>query len=329
MSFPLADWINEHEGVPHDLAQSGMKGGLSSVRPFLQRPPSGDPLELRELLAGLHRVAVDRIVLTPGATSANGLVIPYLFRSLSRRRSRRPRAALRVPEYPPLWDVAEGAGFRTVRGLGRGDLTVLSNPNNPEGTWRPASELVSYARARTPMLVDETFRQFTEAPSLASRGEPGLWTTSTFTKVFAADQIRVGFVIAPPGEGRAFQDHAELWADKVPFPSLGAATAILRHRTTVLREARQVFQQNLRALRSRLPSVPKLAAPVWFDRGLTGEGTEPFAHRAVRQGVLVCPGRYFRDPSGIRVCLTRRTFPRDLAAYLRLQQGLRSDPLPS
>jgi histidinol-phosphate/aromatic aminotransferase/cobyric acid decarboxylase-like protein len=316
MGFPLGDWVLGHEGLPHDLAQSGMKGQLRSTPRLLRSARPGDPHELQRRLSELLGVSATQVILTPGATSANGLVIAYLARWLRRRRSRAPVAGLRAPEYPPLWDVAMGAGFRTRQGFTDCDLALLSNPNNPEGFRRSDLELLQETSGARWRLVDETFREFTSAPSLARRGDPRTWVTGTFTKVYGADLVRAGYVVAPRGEARAFADSSELWADRLSYFSVGAALTLLDHRAQVLAETRGIFERNRDVLARAVGSGGDLAAPVWFDRRPLPGGTERFARQALRRGVLVCPGHFFRDARGIRVCLTSRSFPRDLRAYL-------------
>jgi aspartate/methionine/tyrosine aminotransferase len=89
----------------------------------------------------------------------------------------------------------------------------------------------------------------------------------------------------------------------------------------VLAETRRLFQRNLAALRDAEPDAPPLAAPLWFDRVGGPQGGDRLAHRAARHGVLVCPGSFFGDSSGLRVSLTRSDFPKSLAAYLSVRQG--------
>ncbi len=61
-------------------------------------------------------------------------------------------------------------------------------------------------------------------------------------------------------------------------------------------------------------------APVFFDRVRTESGDD-LARRCLLASVLVCPGTFFGDPGGVRLCLTRRSFPNDLEAYLRVRNG--------
>ncbi|MDE1834994.1 MAG: aminotransferase class I/II-fold pyridoxal phosphate-dependent enzyme [Euryarchaeota archaeon] len=319
MPFPLADWILDHPGMRHDLAQSGMKGQLRTALPLLRSVRPGKPPELRARLGRVLGVPAERVVLTTGATTANTLVLLYLARALRAEGKSSLFCGIRTPEYPPLVDIASGIGFRVSQGLGGNDVALLSNPNNPEGVLRTSEDVLRLAEGSRHVVIDETFREFTPSRSFARLGRAGWWTTGTFTKVYGADDIRMGFAVPPAGEAERFRDACDLWVDRPALASVGAALSILRNRTTLLRESRALFERNLRLLRERVPDLPLLRAPVWFDRAVGPDFTLRLAEEGIRRGVLVCPGHYFGDPSGVRVCLTQRTFEKDLDAYLALR----------
>jgi histidinol-phosphate/aromatic aminotransferase/cobyric acid decarboxylase-like protein len=319
--FPLADWIDDHPDVPHNLGQSGLKGTLSTLEKALRRPESPDPETLIEELARQVGVAPRRLFLTHGASEGNALVLVFLARALARPSSRWVRYAIEAPEYPPLSDGAAWAGFQPATAEGAVDLALGSDPNNPTGT--PAADRPGFAavtdRARA-VLVDETFREFTDARSRAAGSDPRVWTTGTFTKVYGADRIRVGFVVAPAAAVDVFARFHGVMTDEIAPASVAAARAILRDRARILGEARERLRCNLSALRRRVDGVPALRAPVHFDRGPQGLDGDAFGAFALRAGVLVCPGSYFGDPTGVRLCLTAPTFPDDLAAYLEVRE---------
>jgi histidinol-phosphate/aromatic aminotransferase/cobyric acid decarboxylase-like protein len=207
---------------------------------------------------------------------------------------------------------------------------VVSNPRNPEGwLWdRPVME--SRAEPHRSILIDETFREFTEAPSLAAAGHPGWWCTGTFTKVYGGDAIRVGWVVAPPEAAEGFQRWHNLLGDSIAPPSLAGALGCLDESARILREVRARFTRYRALLARHRPEAAQLAAPVYFDR-TKGVDTRRLAQRALRHSILVAPGAYFGDPGGVRICLTRRRFPDDFEAYLRFRNAesrSRSRPRP-
>jgi histidinol-phosphate/aromatic aminotransferase/cobyric acid decarboxylase-like protein len=319
--FPLGEYIDSHTGLPHDLAQSGMRGELASVRALLRRPEAGDPEELTRRIAHRHRVGAERVFLTHGATDAITLVLLHLARHHARRRGGSPRVAIRVPEYPPLFDTAKFAGLQPVRPPQEAEVTLLSNPSNPEGLLLDPEAVAELAGSSRDLVVDETFREFTSAPPLFEKDGPELWLTGTFTKAFGADDLRVGYAIAPESHFETFRSASWL-LDGIPPASIASAITLDRHRSRVLEEVRKKFLRNLRVLVEAEPGARRLAAPVWFDRGTGAIGGDRLAHTALRRGVLVCPGRFFGEPKGVRICLTRSSFPADFAAYQAVKAKL-------
>ncbi|HYK94120.1 MAG TPA: aminotransferase class I/II-fold pyridoxal phosphate-dependent enzyme, partial [Thermoplasmata archaeon] len=164
------------------------------------------------------------------------------------------------------------------------------------------------------VLVDETFREFTPRRSRAPRGEAGVWTTGTFTKAYGGDPVRVGFVTAPTEAVDPFAAYHALVTDGLADASVSAARALLRDRTAILDETRRIFLRNRALLERGLPEVLPVHAPVCFDPIQNSDGTR-FARGMLRRSILVCPGLFFGVPDGVRLCLTRRSFPADLAAY--------------
>jgi histidinol-phosphate/aromatic aminotransferase/cobyric acid decarboxylase-like protein len=320
MRFPLADWISSHSDVPHNLGGSSMVGALRTTPRILRHPVDGTADQLSHRIARIYRVPADRVFLTHGATEGNSWVLLYLARRIRTSEGRSARFSSPIPEYPSIPGTARAVGSRIVPLDRPHDVTGLSYPNNPTGRLASPREITDGATSARWTLVDETFREFTRTPSMVRRNDlPGLWVTGTFTKVYGADGIRVGYVIAPTAERDPFATFHGLVGDEIPTASVRSAHALLDHRETVLRESRDIFARNLAYLQNALPSVPALSAPLWFDRVEPGSDGNTLSQRALRAGVLVCPGSYFGEPRGVRVCLTQRGFPRDLDAYLEVR----------
>lgn len=330
--FPLSDWIDAHADCRHHLSRSGMVGvveppALTSAA-VRRRTEDEWTEELRRKLAGHVRVDVGRLFLFHGASEANAWVIFFAAREA---RSGSHACRVRLPEYPPLLDVARRAGFRLDPGPGHAPLALVSLPRNPEGVGWTSEEFSEWAEGARSVLVDETFREFSGRSSRAEAGERGLWTTGSFSKFYGADTIRVGFAVAPPEAAEEFARFHGVVADDIPPYSAASAVAILDQGGPIGRRVRGLFDRNRSALRRALPAVPLLDAPVYFDRAPDGDG-DLLANRCLRASVLVCPGSMFGSAEGVRVCLTRPSFPRDLEAYLAVRGGVdraRGVPLTS
>jgi len=317
MRFPLADWIDGHAECRHDLATSGMRGSVPAPAWPSRRPAAGAVAELHAELAEHLRVDPDRLALAHGASEANAWVLGFLGRTIA-RGGRTAVARVRLPEYPPLFDTARAVGFRLVDGDEPSDLGIVSRPRNPEGDLWSEEALADFARGSRHLLVDETFREFAEVPSVAARAGRGVWATGSFTKFFGADEVRVGFAVCPPGPEREFARYVGVVSDEVAPGSAAMALALLRTLPTVRREVRRVLDRNVAAFRRAYPGSPAPAAPLYFDR-TAAVGGRALARRCLRASVLVCPGDLFGDPRGVRVTMTRRGFPTALAAYLAVR----------
>lgn len=315
--FPLAEWIESHSGCRHNLALSGMVGSIPGRGARAPRTRPDDAERLRRTLAGDLGVDPRRVFLTHGATEANAGVLQYLAR---RRRGTPSRGRVHWPEYGPLYDTAKWAGFQPTGGAGRAAVALISQPRNPEGDLWDRGRLLEWAEGAADLLVDETFREFAGTRSLSDLERPGVWVTGSFTKFYGADALRVGFAAVPEAEQARYGEYHDLVYDRLPDLSVAGALALLSARERIRREVGRVLKPNRAAWRSAFPGRRVPVAPVSFDR-TDPAGGDTLARRCLANSVLVCPGRYFGAPEGVRLCLSRRTFPQDLAAYLRVRNG--------
>jgi histidinol-phosphate/aromatic aminotransferase/cobyric acid decarboxylase-like protein len=267
---------------------------------------------LRRELARSVGVPVERLFLMHGATEGNAWVMHYL---AGHHRSRAGVCRVRLPEYPMLFDGPRAAGFRVVTDRRPTDLAVLSLPRNPEGVDWTNARLEEWAAGARHLLLDETFREFGHLRSRATLDRHGVWTTGTFTKFYGGDDLRVGYVTVPEAERDGFARFVGLFSDEIAPASVAGALLTLERSAAFHRRVDRVMARNRAALARAFPGGPVPVGPVWFDR-FAGIDTQRLARRLVRRSVLVCPGSYFGDPTGVRLCLTRRTFGADLAAYL-------------
>lgn len=317
MSFPLGEWIERHADCRHDLAQSGMHGTIPAPVPSPREIRAADEEELRNQIAGLVGVDAGRVFLTTGASQANALAILYVAR-------RRPGLAAPVcrycpPEYPPLFDTARWAGFRLSTTRRDAELAVISQPRNPEGDLWDRARLLEWADSARSILVDETFREFAGTRSVLGGDRTGLWASGSFTKFFAGDDLRVGFLVAPEESREDFGRFHGLVTNKLAPFSVAGATRALEERERARRKVLAILRANVAAARAAFPRLRAPQAPVMFDRPDSGEGGDSLAARSLESSVLVCSGSFFGDPSGVRLCLTRRSFPVDMAAYLAVR----------
>jgi len=322
MPFPLGEWIDSHAECRHTLAESGMHGTIPPPIPSPSEIRAADEGELRKRLADDLSVDARRVFLTTGASQANALAVTFVASLRQGEAARTCRFC--PPEYPPLFDTARVSGFRLTNVPGSAEIAVVSQPRNPEGDLWDRTRLLDWASGARFLLVDETFREFAGTRSVVSTERPGLWTTGSFTKFFAGDDLRVGFLVAPPESTSEFARFHGLVTNRLAPYSVAGALRALRDRETTRRRVRNVLRTNVRAARIAFPNLRPPQAPVIFDRLETGEDGDSLARRALGASVLVCSGSFFGDPAGVRLCLTRRSFPVDLSAYLTVRNSTRN-----
>jgi histidinol-phosphate/aromatic aminotransferase/cobyric acid decarboxylase-like protein len=316
--FPLADWIDDHPNCRYQFGASGMRGVVRPRQPTpRQLRGSSEELLRRRISEGLdvdHR----RVFLSPGATEANAWVTWFVARS---RGARSPRCRVAYPEYPPLFEGPRTAGYRLVSASApSAELAVVSQPRNPVGDLWPRDRLAEFAHGCRATLVDETFREFSRAPSTLRWEIPGQWVTGSFTKVYGGDDLRVGYVVAPESERDEFARFHGLFADEMAVASVAGALATLDASADLLRTVRAVVGRSQKIWHRFHPGSPPLAGPVAFDSPVRPDG-DALALRCLRRSILVCPGSFFGDRSGVRVGLTRPSFPDDLPHYLSVRDA--------
>jgi histidinol-phosphate/aromatic aminotransferase/cobyric acid decarboxylase-like protein len=299
-----------------------MRGSIPPPRWPARAPKHAVLLELQTELADGLGVEPRRVLLAHGASEANAWILGYV----ARRRPGRggaPVLRVRFPEYPPLYDGARAQGYRVHREGVPADLAAVSRPRNPGGDVWSEEAVLRFAAGARHLLVDETFREFAGVRSMAAAGRRGLWASGSFTKFFGADEIRVGFAVAPPEEVRGFTDYVGLVSDEVAPASAAAALDLLRRLRSIRRQVAAIVDRNRRALVAAVPGIAAPVGPMFFDR-LGRRSGDALARRCAAASVLVCPGSFFGEPRGVRICLTRRRFPEALRAYLRVR-GLRGE----
>ncbi|QCC48414.1 aminotransferase class I/II-fold pyridoxal phosphate-dependent enzyme [Halobellus limi] len=190
---------------------------------------------------------------------------------------------------------------------------VVCNPNNPTGELRERDALDAFrTRCRavgTPLVVDEAFLDFTDAPSLA--GEPGAIVVRSLTKMFGLPGIRAGFAVAVGDLGDRLRTARPTWALSTPAAAVG--THCLRQTDFVERTRERVAGERTRmreALSERYAVAPSdapfLLVDVGDERADPDAAVETVLARARDGGVAVRDARTFeRLDSHVRVAVRR------------------------
>ena len=194
---------------------------------------------------------------------------------------------------------------------------VVCTPNNPTG-YLPDPDALGTFRAAcrdagTPLIVDEAFLDFTDAPSLA--GEPGTVVARSLTKMFGLPGIRAGFAVGTGALGDRLRTARPTWSLSVPAAAVG--THCLRATAFVERTRERVAAERarMRAALSDAYDVAPSAAPFLLvdvgddPPGGPADATDPVdrvLERARDRGVAVRDARTFAGlDSHIRVAVRR------------------------
>nr|WP_295662841.1 aminotransferase class I/II-fold pyridoxal phosphate-dependent enzyme [Polymorphobacter sp.] len=106
------------------------------------------------------------------------------------------------------------------------DVTILANPNNPDGRRVARTELTVAAKGSNWLVVDEAFADADPIDSLAPLALPNVIVLRSFGKFYGLPGLRVGFVVAPPEIATKLRRLIGEWP--VATPVLRTATAVYR-----------------------------------------------------------------------------------------------------
>ena len=190
-------------------------GAIHSVAAELARYPDGNAFALKDVLAEMHGVEQDCIVLGNGSNDVLELAaMAFLAPGTSavyaqhcfvvNRLATQARGAEGI-EVPAR---EFGHDLVAMRAAVREDTRVIfvSNPNNPTGTWIEASRVLAFIKevpSDVLVVLDEAYHEFLVADDQSKSIEwvrefPNLLVTRTFSKAHGLAGLRVGYGVTHP-----------------------------------------------------------------------------------------------------------------------------------
>ncbi len=176
---------------PSPRALEAIKQAIDSVRVY----PDENSEPLVRCLADRLRIPSACILAGNGATE----LLYFWLRTVRPRR-----ATLVVPTFVEYRKALESVGTEIVtvpqpRLARDADAVIVTNPNNPTGSYMPPEEMqdwISSFRPSTQIFIDEAFVEFTAQPSLVRHIErfPNLWVLRSMTKFYALPGLRLGYL---------------------------------------------------------------------------------------------------------------------------------------
>jgi histidinol-phosphate aminotransferase len=306
-----------------------MNASIFTARGRINGYPDRHAEDIRRVLARVHEVEPERIVLGNGAAEllqsaalallgeGDELLTPWpsypLYPLMAARAGGKPVA---------VSDVSELVGAVTDRTR----LLVLCNPNDPTGGYLTAEQIASIASSlpeRVHVLVDEALVHFQDAEPVdavlrLTDAYPRLAVIRTFSKIYGLSGVRAGYAVGSNASTKlldamspvlgvnALTQSAVAQALKIGGPEVAS------RRASVIRERAHVME-----VLADLPLEvsPSQANFVW----IAAEGLSGFelANRLSKEGVLVAPGGPLGADDHVRATI------RDGAATERLLAGLK------
>lgn len=312
---------NENPLGPGGAVIGALRAGFDG----LARYPDGNGYELKSALAGKLGVSVESLTLGNGSNDVLELVA---------RAFLSPQTSAVFSEHAfavyPIVTQAVGAQSRVVaahdgtrgpafghdleamlQAVGKNTRVVfIANPNNPTGTWVPATELRGFVEcvpANVIVVIDEAYFEYVDEPDYPNAMQwvkefPNLLVTRTFSKAYGLASLRVGYGVSQP-ELADLLNRVRQPFNVNSLAQLAAVAALdddahLQKSIRVNREGMAQLVQGFESLGlAFVPSVGNfIALQVGTNASAVYEGL-------LREGVIVRPVENYAMPGYLRVSI--------------------------
>lgn len=307
MEFEIGKWLDNHRGK-YELTSSGMYGVLNMDKYFNNYELKEED-DLKDEIASLHNVNKNNVVLTHGATEAFLLVMFHL-------KNKYNSYKVNYPEYELLYKTPKLLGYN----MGN-DIFVGSNPNNPIGN------LISTSKENKVNVIDETFMEFYQSLDKISYDNGFIF--NTFTKLYAGDDLRLGYVVTPDREDAdKIESYKGLLTERVSRITVSIGYSILKDNDNIVNYVRDIIKKNHEILiknRDKLKfykNIKPLNVPVSFMdySNYTDMNSDDLSERLSENGIIAIPARFFGvNGPYLRISITRLNFGE---SYSKLIQTL-------
>jgi histidinol-phosphate aminotransferase len=270
--------------------------------------PDNSARELREKLAGIHRVGFDQVLVSAGLTDLLGIIARLLLepgcnavtsqRSFIHYVTATRQAGGELIEVPMQNDGFDLRGIASAVNE-KTRIVFLANPNNPTGTLFDAvatDELLDQLPDHATVILDEAYYEYAQyfagergiqySHSVEYLRQRNLLVLRTFSKVYGLAGVRVGYALGPPGLLKQVAEAQSTFAVSV-IAQAGALAAL-----DDCDHVQQALESNARGMkflfdglcRLGLCPVPSWANFVYCD---VRQDAAAFAARMEERGVLI------------------------------------------
>ncbi len=304
MEFSIGKWLMNHKGE-YGLSSSGMYGVLD-INKYFNNYELKDDNDLKDEIASLHNVNKNNIVITHGATEAFSLVMFYL-------KKRYNGYNVNYPEYELINKTPELLGYNNGS-----DVFAGSNPNNPTGT------LIKVNNENKINVIDETFMEFYQDLDKITYNDG--YIINTFTKLYAGDDLRLGYIVTPNIEdAEKIEGYKGLLTEGVSRINVSVGYKILKDNDNIVNYVRNIINNNHSILiknKGKLKfykNIEPLNVPVSFMdySNYTDMDSDDLSEKLAEKGIIAAPARFFgvKGPY-LRICITRLNFEESYSKLL-------------
>jgi aspartate/methionine/tyrosine aminotransferase len=326
------DWVKRRRGaIRYPLSRSGVpRLDVRTLAPTLDFLLKNEDNEdgwppLLEAIAARAGLTARHVCLAAACTGANHVAFGLFLEPGD-------HIAMETPVYEPLVRLAEYFGARidsferresngwridpddVKRSLSRHTrLVVLSNLHNPTGAFDDDATLGRIAADAglhgAHVVVDEVYLDLLYADGVrtAARLAPNILVTSSLTKTFGLDPIRMGWVLAEPEIAERARRLSDLYTNNFPHPSERIAYLALKNADEILARNNALLTKNAGIVDDFIGSHAALSwvRPRAGTCGLVrahGIGVDLLTDRLERDHATgIVPGRFFNAPGYFRI----------------------------
>ena len=271
--------------------------------------PDNSARELREKLAGIHRVGFDQVLVSAGLTDLLGIIARLLLKpgsnAITSQRSfihyltATKQAGGELIEVPMQNDGFDLRGIASAVNE-KTRIVFLANPNNPTGTLFDAvatDEFLHQLPEHVTVILDEAYYDYAQYFAVERgiqyshsveyvRQKRNLLVLRTFSKVYGLAGVRVGYALGDPGVLKQVAEAQSTFAVSV-IAQAGALAALDDHD-----HVQQALENNAVGMkflfdglfRLGFSPVPSWANFVYCD---VRQDAAAFAARMEERGVLI------------------------------------------
>ena len=264
------DWLDFSANInPLGLSEKILLTLTENLRGIVNYP---DPnaSELKRAICQRYDVSEKNLVVLNGAAE-----FFYLYLNVTRPT----RIVIPVPSFAEYERAARAAGcdvkyFVThaaenfsldvdalAKELTPADCVILARPNNPTGNLLAPEKILRLSKFAS-VLVDESFIDFIDAPSLKKFVSEKISVVQSLTKIFAIPGLRLGFAVVDENLAQRLNAAKDVWnvnflAQKVGAVALADEDFLRRTRAWLATERKFFTErlQNLRGVKIFLPTV--------------------------------------------------------------------------